>query len=473
MTENKEEFVPQASNFDISDELGATGLKQYGGVIYEEFSRKLQGQYAQKVYREMSDNSSTIGSIRYLIKSLTRQVEWRIEPANDSPEAVEQAEFVEGCLDDMEITLEDFISEALSFLDYGWAYFETVYKLRKGDTGKPETESQFDDGKYGWRKFGLRAQDTLDHWELDPKNSEIYGMHQQTEDGQEAYIPSEKAMLFRTEVTKNNPEGRSIYRNAVVDWYYLKRISEIEAIGIERDLAGLPTMQVPPKFLSKGATAAEKGMVSALAKMLSEIKRDERGYAIVPSELTKDNMPTQFKFELLGTGGSRQIDTNSVKEYYKVSILQSVLAQFIQLGMGASGSWALASSQTNLFSVALGAYLGIMTSTFNRQGINRLMKMNEVDQELWPKLVHGDIESPSLEEVGKYIVALNNTGNLPLDETIQRKLLEIGNLPIPELSEDDMLEDQEVPEIEEPEIPVTEEPEIPVVEEELDPPGAE
>jgi hypothetical protein len=466
----EEEFVPQASNFDISDELGATGLKQYGGVIYEEFSRKLQGQYAQKVYREMSDNSSTIGSIRYLIKSLTRQVEWRIEPANDSPEAAEQAEFVEGCLDDMEITLEDFISEALSFLDYGWAYFETVYKLRKGDTGKPETESQFDDGKYGWRKFGLRAQDTLDHWKLNTKTSEIYGMYQQTEDGQEAYIPSEKAMLFRTEVTKNNPEGRSIYRNAVVDWYYLKRISEIEAIGIERDLAGLPTMQVPPKFLTKSAGAGEKALVNALAKMLSEIKRDERGYAIVPSELTGDNMPTGFKFQLLGTGGSRQIDTNTVKEYYKISILQSVLAQFIQLGMGAAGSWSLVSSHTNTFSTALGAYLDIMTSTFNRQGINRLMKMNEVDQELWPKLVHGDIESPSLEEVGKYIVALNNTGNLPLDETIQRKLLEIGNLPIPELSEDDMLEDQEVPEIEDQEVPEIEDQ---IVEEEPDPPGVE
>ncbi len=453
MTENKEEFTPQEISFDISDELGATGLKQYSGVIYEEFSRKLQGQYAQKVYREMSDNSSTIGSIRYLIKSLTRQVEWRIEPANDSPEAVEQAEFVEGCLDDMDLTLEDFISEALSFLDYGWAYFETVYKLRKGDTGKPETESQFDDGKYGWRKFGLRAQDTLDHWDLDPKNSEIYGMHQQTEDGQEAYIPSEKAMLFRTEVTKNNPEGRSIYRNAVVDWYYLKRISEIEAIGIERDLSGLPTMQVPSKFLTKNASAGEKNLVSTLAKMLSEIKRDERGYAIVPSELDKDGKPTGFKFQLLGTGGSRQIDTNAVKEYYKVSILQSVLAQFIQLGMSSTGSWALASSQTNLFSVALGAYLGIMTSTFNRQGINRLMKLNGVDQELWPKLVHGDIESPSLDDVGKYIVALNNTGNLPVDESIQRKLLEMGNLPIPSPI-DEMLEGS----LEESETLVTEEP---------------
>ena len=38
----------------------------------------------------------------------------------------------------------------------------------------------------------------------------------------------------------DNPEGRSILRNAYFSWYFEKKIAEIEGIGIARDLAGLP-----------------------------------------------------------------------------------------------------------------------------------------------------------------------------------------------------------------------------------------
>ena len=51
-------------------------------------------------------------------------------------------------------------------------------------------------------------------------------------------IPMEKCLLFRTQTHKNNPEGRSILRNAYRSWYFKKRIEEIEGVGIERDLAG-------------------------------------------------------------------------------------------------------------------------------------------------------------------------------------------------------------------------------------------
>lgn len=426
-------MAKKQAEFDV---LGYTGLKEWGGRIYEEFHRRLQGGYAAKVYREMSDNSSTIGAVRYLIKALVRQVEWRVEPAIENDEqAIEWASYVESCMEDMDLTFEDFISETLSFLDYGWAYFETVYKIRGGDTKDPKTRSKHSDGKIGWRKFALRAQDTLDTWQFSEDDQTLEGMHQQTETGQSAFIPIDKAILFRTETYKDNPEGRSIYRNAVVDWFFLKRISEIEAIGIERDLTGLPVMQVPVSILSTDASPQETALRTQFETLLSQIKRDERAYAMVPSELNPEGKPTGYKFELLSSGGQHQVDTDKTKTYYKVGILQSVVAQFLQLGLNNVGSFALASSQTNLFAVALGAYLDTITATFNRSAIGKLMKLNGVDSELWPKLVHGDIESPPLAEIGAYLQALAMSGQLPEDDAIKRKLLEIGGLPIPEIEE--------------------------------------
>ncbi len=413
--------------------IGTSGLKQSGGMIDEEWHPKLRGIFGPKMYREMADSSSIIGSIQYLFESLVRQVEWRVEPAAPEAAAEEQAEFLESCLLDMDITFEDFISEVLSFLPYGWALFEEVYKLRKGESDDLTTSSKFDDGKIGWRKLALRSQDTLDHWEFDPDNRELLGMHQLDQSvGIAAFIPIGKAILFRTRTTKDNPEGRSIYRNAVDDYFFLKRISMIEAIGIERDLTGMLVMEVPFDLLIPDATDENKAILTMLQKMLSEVKRDERLYAMVPPEVDNEGNPTGYKMKLLSTGGKHQIDTAAVKHYYKTNILQSVLAQFLQLGMDNVGSFALASSQTNLFAVALGAYLGIIASTFNRFGVARLMKFNGVHPDLWPELVHGDIETPELDKIGKYIESLSKAGTLPADEAITRKLLEFANLPMPE-----------------------------------------
>lgn len=420
-------------NYKMSEALGTTGLKQQSGYIYEEFLPRLQGEKGVKVYREMVDNSSVIGSIRYLIRALVRQVDWRIESANDSAEAKRQAEYVEGCLRDMIHTFEDLISETLSCLEYGWAYFELVYKLRKGATRDDTTRSQFNDGKWGWRKIEIRSQESWDHWEFDPETSEFLGMHQwDTYSGRRTYIPLEKALLFRTESTRGNPEGRSLYRNAVIDYHSLKRISQIELVGIERDMTGLLTMEVPVELLQSSPGTSEATLRTTLETMLSQLKRDEREYAMVPPEVDRKGMPTGYKLKLLSTGGRRQIDTNAVKLYYKISILQTVLAQFIQLGMDKAGSWALASSQTNTFSMALGAILNdAICAPFNRYAIPRLMELNDVAPDLHPELVHGDIETPPLEEVGKYLVSLATAGLDLSDPALQRKLLEIGNLPLP------------------------------------------
>lgn len=418
--------------------LGTSGLKESGGTILEEFHPKLRGTFGPKVYQEMADNSSIIGAVQYTIDSLVRQVEWRVEAAdNEDEQAMNWAMFLEQVLEDMETPLEDFISEILSMLIYGWAYFEVIYKIRRGYKSDETKSSYYDDGKIGWGDIALRAQDTLDKWEFDTKTRALLGMHQvDYYTGRHAFLPLDKCVLFTTRKYKNNPEGRSIYRNAVVDYYYYKRICQIEAIGIERDLAGMPVMQVPLALLNADADANARAIRAELEKMLSEIKNDERAYAIVPTELNNEGAPTGYKLGLLSTGGSRQLDIAATKRQYKTNILQCTLAQFIELGTQNVGSFALASSQTHLFSVALDGILKNISRTINRKLVSRLMDLNGCPVELRPKLVHGDIETPSLEELGQYITALAGAGQLFEDDRIKRRLHEVADLPVPELDED-------------------------------------
>lgn len=437
--------------------LGSTGLAQFGGVIDEEWHPKLRGDYGPKVYREMSDNSSTLGAALLAIESLLRQVEYRVEPATETPEGEEWAQFVEECLLDTEDTFDDFVAEVLSELIYGWSYFEVVYKLRKGLTGQETTHSKYNDGRVGWRDIALRSQDSLDMWEIDERGK-ILGMHQwDVYSGKKAFIPIEKALHFRVKKTKNNPQGRSLLRNAAMDYWYYKRICKVEAIGIERDMAGMPVMEVPVQLLHANASATDKTLLTQLQTLLAQLKADERGYAIIPSSTMPDGNPSGFKFELLSTGGRRAIDTSEVKRFYKINMLQSLLAQFIELGMSGVGSLALASSSTDFFALAMGSIVGSIVETFNRQAIDRLMQINGVPVEHWPKLVHGDLEDIPLADMGAYIQSLATAGKLPEDDAVDRKLLEIAHLPVPSVADrkdgDMGMEMEPKPEAEPPERP--------------------
>jgi hypothetical protein len=52
---------------------------------------------------------------------------------------------------------------------------------------------------------------------------------------------------------KGNPEGQSMLRTAYRPWFFKKRLEEFEAIGVERDLAGLPVAKVPSRLHERPA----------------------------------------------------------------------------------------------------------------------------------------------------------------------------------------------------------------------------
>ena len=146
-------------------EIGRIGQKRYGGFFYEEFLKELQGRKGVETYREMADNDDVIGAILFAIEMLIRQTSWTIQPGGPENADEEAAEFVESCMDDMQDTWTDTISEILSFLTYGWSYHEIVYKRRCGKNRDSRLNSKYDDGLIGWAKLPIRAQETLYQWE--------------------------------------------------------------------------------------------------------------------------------------------------------------------------------------------------------------------------------------------------------------------------------------------------------------------
>jgi len=410
-------------------ELGSTGLKQFSGVIHEEFLKQLTGNRRVKTYREMSDNDAIIGAILFVIEMLIRNVEWRVEPFENDIEADElNAEFVRQNMNDMEMTWEDFISEILSMLIYGFSPHEIVYKKRDGDSEDPERNSRFTDGKFGWRKLPLRAQETITRWSFNPAG-DILGFWQINDQSKDVFIPMEKALLFRTRVRKNNPEGRSILRNAYRSWYFKKKIENIEGIGIERDLAGLPVALVPPDIMAAGATPQQKAILNAIREIVTNIRRDEQEGVIFPA-IRDENGHLMYELKLLSTGGTRQFDTSKIIGRYSKDIAITVLADFILLGHEKVGSFSLSSDKTNMFATALGAWLNSISQVLNRVAIARLFRVNGMPTDRLPKIVPGDIESVDLKVLGEYIGKLAGAGaELFPDNDLENFLRRVGNMP--------------------------------------------
>lgn len=407
-----------------SKEIGRVGQRRYGGIFYEEFLSELRGRKGAEVFTEMSNNDETIGAILFAIEMLVRQASWNVEPGGSTAKDREAAEFVKSCMDDMQQTWIDTISEILSFLTYGWSFHEIVYKRRMGRTKDNRTSSKYDDGLIGWMKLPIRSQETLYQWEYDDQDNLIGMTQMPPPDFGLITIPMNKAMLFRTRSRKDNPEGRSILRTAYRSWYFKRRIQEIEGIGIERDLAGLPVITTPEGMDIWDKDDEDMNAIRAgLEAMVKNIRRDSTEGLVLPFGYT---------FELTSTGGSRQFDTNSIIARYDTKISQTVLADFIQLGHESVGSFALSSDKTNLFSMAICAFLDIICQTFNSQGIPALIDINGdrfAGVTDYPRLTHGDIEDVDLATVATFIKDMTSIGVIIPDESLEDYVRQLGKLP--------------------------------------------
>jgi hypothetical protein len=431
----------QAQSYEFAD-IGISGLTRYGPVsrVYEEFLRELQGPQGMKNYREFSENDPIAGAIIFACQNLAKSVTFRFDAVDSSQEAQAAAEFVKGAIiDDMGQTWPDTLTEIMSMLPFGWALFEWRLKRRLGQEpprrtggqseadrvqavvdqpyastsaslgptgqGVPEDDfapSKFNDGKIGFRDWSLRSQETLFMWEFNENSTATVMQQMAPPDYRLRRIPMPKALLFRTRLNKNNPEGYSVLRNGWTSYYFKKKIQVFEAIGVERDLAGYPVIQ--------------------LKQMVSRIRRDEQEGAV---------MPPWAKLVLASSGGARrQFDTNQIITRYDQRIAQSVLFDLIMLGHDAVGSKALASTKSSLFSQALTGFLDNVCAVINRFAVPVLLRANGIPQRLAPTMTKGDVETIDLADLGAYVKNLSGSGmSLFPNHDLEEALLHAAKLP--------------------------------------------
>jgi len=407
-TVNPAEAVHSLSASQMFAEHGTTGLNSWGGYIYEEYQADLRGVQGYEKFREMMLSSAIVGGVVFALEQILLSLRWTVEKG-EGRDGEKAAEFVEQCLHDMAYTWRDTLVELLTFLWYGWSVMELCLKERKGDSpsgtddeGFPLPSSQYDDGKIGWHKFSIRGQETLDHWELSKHNDLLGFWQRDPKSGQQTFIGRNKLLHFKTTSSQRNPEGRSVLRTAYRAYHFLRRIEEIEAIGIERNATGLPVI-TPPEGVDLWAnTPAMKQKLDYAKRVVSGVRRDS---------LMGIVKPFGWQFELTRAPGSDPIDSRKVIDGYKWDIARCVLAQFLEQGRQQVGSFAAKVSDVQLFLLAIKGWVTHVSSEIQARAVLPLVTIyNKFDLKKPPTIKVEDPTEKSLEELAAALKDLTPGG---------------------------------------------------------------
>jgi hypothetical protein len=407
-------------------EVGTTGLKRGGGLVQEEFIRKLQGQQAIKVYTEMSENDPTIGAALYAITAFLRSVKWTAKRprGNVSNKAKAAQKYLQEVMTDMERSWEDAVDEILTMLIFGHAVLEPVFKIRK------DNNSKYPDGKVGLRYLAPRGQETISEWDIDAQGN-ILGL---TQSAYPNYIPTyiarQRFLLFRTRSVRNNPEGRSILRSAYRPWFFKKRLEEVESIGIARDMTGIPVFEVPVALLSANASPTQKATVAHFEKLASQLHRDEREGMVIPTEADSEGKPTGYKLRLLSSAGPKQIIPDPVIRRYDVRIAMSMMAEGMLLGSERSGgSYSLAEEKSSSFSRSLLYILDIVEQEFNANLAEPLQMASGFKPKDFARWRAGSVTRANIDQLSKTISNLVTAGLFRPTEDDEHHMRDLADLP--------------------------------------------
>lgn len=409
-------------------EFGISGLARFGGTIQEDYHKSWRSlRELSKTVKEMGDHP-IVSAALFTIEIAIRKAEWSTVPGGETAIDIAAAQFLAECVSDMSHTLDDHISQVISMFSYGFAPFEVVYKRRLGMERDPF--SKFDDGRVGWRKFGLRAQDTLSpgrEWDFDEAGG-VQGMYQTPPNGgPERFLSIERLLLYRTTATKNNPQGRSALRAAFMPWYYSKNLTEVEAISAERLGSGLPVI-----YLGKGTSKSGATSDYAYAKQaVRDTRADEQAGLVFPfHKQYAGGDGSGILFELVSPPGKGGIDFNQVITRHNQEIAQSLLTQFMFLGMGETGTQSLATEIRDQFILAINAWLSNISDVINRYAIPRLFALNIFPGLIsLPRLEPGDVSDVDVSQLIETMARAVQTGIVLADETTEAHARGLLGLP--------------------------------------------
>jgi phage gp29-like protein len=400
---------PQPSLDDVLTEWGGTGTIIVGGILSNvDYNDELTGTQRVLVYDQMRKGDSTVRAALLAVKLPILAANWYIKAFDQSPAQQDIKNFVdEQLFHTMDITWNDWLRHCMNYLDYGSMVFEKVFQ-------------QGDNGMIGWEKFAPRLTKTIYRWRMPDNVTE--GITQILPTGGLRGIPLWKVMVFVNEQEGENYEGISLLRAAHQPWYFKTSLYKIDAIATERQGLGVPYVKIPPN-----ASDPDRAKIDELMRNLRA------------NEQANIQVPVGWEIGYMDTKGSAVKTAKDMIMHYDRQISKSVLAQFMELGSGSVGSFALSSDQSQLFLLSLKAIATQMQDTLNNDAVREIVDLNyQISANQYPTLEFGRIGNVDVEKLSTALFRLAQGGLLSASPELEEYLKNVLDLPAgASTSEDD------------------------------------
>ena len=387
------------------DEMGATGTQIFGGLLtQQDYNSALIAPTLYDEYDKMR-NDGQVKAALTVIKLPLLNADWSVEPASDAAPDREIAEFIEeDLMNGMTVSWPDVLRQALLMLDYGSIPFEKVWRLGE-------------DGLVHLRKLAPRMPKTVLFWLVDETGG-LSGIRQMAPSASQGLkiveIPVEKLLVFVNDLEGSNYRGVSILRSAYKHHYYKDSLYRVQAIAIEKRAMGVDVGTLQGEARSEEHKAA-------MERALMGLHAHEKGFMLEVEE--------QYKYRLeTGTGG-RMLDPLPAIEHHDLRIVRSMIAEFVAMGAGSTGSLAMHRDKTSYLLLALGGIANYICETVSKHLIRQWVDYNWPGVTAYPRLRYARLEQRDVAVFAEAVQKLTTSGALTADPTLEEESRSLLSLP--------------------------------------------
>jgi len=403
--EERQEMVVKTIKIQ-SKSVGSTGTEIYSGYASEEYLTKLRNSEQAKEFDKMRRSDPQVKMCLSAVKNPIKSATPEITIDSDNPEYQKHIDLVKYNLfkGGMKTPWSKFLREALTVVEFGNAPFEITHKnvltspigshtgLNDISWRSPKTIEQFNVNEDGTLKsIGQYA----------------YGDLQSVND-----ISADYLMLLGLEVEGSNYEGISLLRPCYGNWFRKQSYLKLNAIGIEKFAVPTPTVEVP---IGKDGTEEYANLIQTLEAYVNH----ESNYLIHPQgwNITLNN----------NTYDPQKVEVSIDNEDKRM--VKAFLANFLELGMSSSGSYALSNDLSDFFLSGIEYIANHIAETINEKVIKPLIILNFGEQEIYPKLKFEGISDKAGRELADVLSILTGQKIITPDDKLEVSLRKRYRLP--------------------------------------------
>lgn len=443
--DDDDEFAKLATG--KSSEIGTTAQTISDGyVANDDPDPAMQTNARFTIYNRMVNDITIIAASVRLFLHLISKSNWSVIPAKDAdgevlPGAQEMADLLDNMRQDIAGSWPRTIRRIAMFIFIGYSVHEWTAKRR-------------DDGNITIGKIGHRPQSSIFRWDME-EDTDVRGVWQRLANGREVLIPRAKMIYAVDDALTDHPEGTGLFRHLRRATKRLKAFEDLEEVGYENDLRGIPVASIPmgeidqkAKKMGAGAAAYISRVKAPFMKFVKGHVRNKKQGMLIDSatyrstdEARSPSSVRKWLVELLqGEGGAFDPISNAIKRI-KEEIALALGTEHLLIGQDGAGSLALSKTKTGTFYLTMIAVMQELVDIMQRDWRDPIWEMNGFPEELKPTLAAEEIRDEDIEKITSALAKLVQAGGNIGDEAIWEVLDMMGlSRPSDQEIEDDELD---------------------------------